>query len=184
MARAALTFLLLLPFGLQAQQDTTYHRVRPWAQFTLGSRTPGGFFSFGGGVELRSWAAPAAVFGLGGGPDGATIALGNEAWLWRQGRFGARGWAYWNHAFGREESDEFNSGYRTITEQSTSIKAGASFTLRTNNDMSVVLSTGYSWALNVPKVTVERPSGTTVTPSTDPYFGDQWILGASVLIWL
>lgn len=184
MFRSALLLSVLLPLCLHAQLDSASHKVRPWAQLMLGSRPPGGFFSIGGGVELGRFAIPAVTFGLGGGPDGATIAVGNEVRLWRTQRFGLQGWGYWNYALGRVQEDEFTSGYRTTTDPSTSLKAGVSFLVHTNSDLTIALRAGYSWALDVPLVTVERPTGTSSAPSTDGYFSDSYVLGVAAMIWL
>jgi hypothetical protein len=135
-------------------------------------------------VELGRAVNPAVVFGLGSGPDGATVAVGNEVRVWRTQRTGVQAWGYWNYAFGRMQEDEFVSGYRTTTEASSSIKAGASFLVHTDASLSLVLRAGYSWALDVPMVTVERPTGTTSAPSDDAYFGDRYVLGVAAMIWL
>lgn len=185
MVRLLMFLFVLAPFGVCGQSDSTTHlRAKPWVQFMLGSRLPGGFFGIGGGVELGRAVNPAVVFGLGGGPDGATVAVGNEVRVWRTQRIGLQAWGYWNHAFGRVQEDEFVSGYRTTTEASSSIKAGASFLVHADASLSFALRAGYSWALDVPTVTVERPTGTTSSPSDDAYFGDRYVLGVAAMIWL
>lgn len=184
MFRSALLIGVFLPLCLHAQVDSTGSKVRPWAQFMLGSHLPGGFFGFGGGVELGRLVDPALVLGLGGGPDGATIAVGNEVRIWRTQRTGLQGWGYWNYAFGRVQEDEFVSGYRTTTDPSTSVKAGVSVLVHTNTDFTIALRAGYSWALDVPTVTVEKPTGTSSAPSTDGYFCDSYVLGVAAMIWL
>jgi hypothetical protein len=184
MFRSLLFLALLLPLCVHAQVDSTHSKVRPWAQFMLGSRLPGGFFGCGGGVELGRLVNPALVFGLGGGPDGATIAVGNEVRVWRTQRTGLQGWGYWNYAFGRVQEDEFVSGYRTTTDPSTSVKGGVSFLVQTDTNLSIALRAGFSWALDIPMVTVQRPTVTTSASSTDGYSSDSYVPGVAAMIWL
>ena len=141
---------------------------------------PAGFFGIGTGVEFRPWLIPSVMFGLGGGPDGATIALGNEACLFRSGWFEARAFGYWANAFGRDEQDEFSQGYRTLTESSRSLKLGGAIGVYTSKDLCFAVRAGYSWALNVPLVTKETPTGTSTQPSDDPYFRDGMLFGLSM----
>ncbi len=181
MLRRSSIILLLCPLLAFGQQDRSAQKHQPWLEFTLGHKLAGGFFGIGGGVELARFAIPNAVFGLGGGPDGATVAIGNEAWLVRYHRMEVRGSVYWNYAFGRDQSDEFSKGYRTVTDPSTSVKLGASFIIHSGADVSFALRTGWSWALDVPTVTEESPSGIRSYPSDDPYFSDGLLLGVGVM---
>ncbi len=158
--------------------------LEPWVEFMLGSRLPGGFFAIAGGVQFARFVGPAVSFGLGGGPDGASVAIGNEVVIVYQERIGVRGFAYWNYAFGREEEDEFSKGYRTITEPSRSVKVGGSFSFSTGPDCSLGLRAGWSWALDVPTVTEETPGGTVSHPADDAYFSDALLLGGGVTIWI
>jgi len=165
-----------------AQVDSTHRRHQPWVEIMLGSRLPGGFFAISGGVELGRFLIPNAVFGLGGGPDGATIALGNEVRILAHRRLELRAFAYGSYAFGREEVDEFNSGYVKTTESSRSVKLGGSVILHTNLDVAFSIRAGYSFALDVPMVTEERPTGTTSHPADAGYFSNALLLGAGVMI--
>ncbi|HEX2617211.1 MAG TPA: hypothetical protein VHL57_06690 [Flavobacteriales bacterium] len=178
--RAGLVAALLFPLLLHAQQERTEHRVQPWLHVMLGDKLPAGFFGIGSVVEFRPWLIPSVMFGLGGGPDGATIALGNEACLFRSGWFEARAFGYWANAFGRDEQDEFSQGYRTLTESSRSLKLGGAIGVYTSKDLCFAVRAGYSWALNVPLVTKETPTGTSTQPSDDPYFSDGLLFGLSM----
>lgn len=159
-------------------------RPQPWVEFMLGSRLPGGFFGIVGGAHFGRYFGPAVGFGLGGGPDGGSLAVGNEVMIVQGDRVKVRGFVYWNYAFGREENDEFSNGYRTVTDPSRSLKVGASFNFHTGPDCSFALRAGWSWALDVPTVTEEKPSGTVSHPADDAYFSDALLLGGGVTIWI
>lgn len=174
----------LLPGMASAQDDPLADGPEPWVEFMLGSRLPGGFFAIAGGVQFGRFAGPAVSLGLGGGPDGASVAIGNEVIVLRGERLGARGFAYWNYAFGRDESDEFSPGYRTITDASRSVKVGGTCMYRLGSDCSLAVRAGWSWALDVPTVTEQRPGSTSSHPSDDPYFSDALILGGGITIWV
>lgn len=176
--------VVLLPVLARAQDEPLSDPPRPWVEFMLGSRLPGGFFGIAGGVHFGRFIGPSVSLGLGGGPDGASVALGNEVIAVNGDRIEVRGFAYWNHAFGREVSDGSSAGYRTVTDPSRSLKAGASLNIHTSVDCSFALRAGWSWAQDVPEVTEETPGGSVTHPSDETYFSDALLLGGGVTIWI
>ncbi len=120
------------------------------------------------------------MLGIGGGPDGFTLALGNDLEVAKFSQVDIRAFFYGAYAFGRKEDDGGTNFSTRTTASSGSLKMGGALRLLASKGMIISVLMGYSWTLQVPLVVEVGPNGTDTYREHSGYFTNAPIIGFAI----
>ena len=120
------------------------------------------------------------MLGIGGGPDGFTLALGNDLEVSKFRQVDIRAFVYGTYAFGRKEDDGGTTFTTRTTASSGSLKMGGALRLLASKGMIISVIMGYSWTLQVPLVVEVGPNGTARYREHSGYFTNAPIIGFAI----